>query len=140
MKNRKYAISTLSKYFFLQLPELCLAAVILLLLHTYLALQWKFVWLIFILLLFKDAALYPFVWKSYASSHVPYKNLLGKQGVAIENIAPNGYGRVDGELWRIELVSSSDALHSGDTFVVERIDGLTLLVKKSINKERIGYD
>jgi membrane protein implicated in regulation of membrane protease activity len=57
----------------------------------------------------------------------PPARLLGARGRAVERLAPRGYVRVDGELWRAE--AATGAIEAGAPVVVREADGLTLRVE-----------
>ena len=49
----------------------------------------------------KDMALYPLLRSAYDVNEAPpVERLIGRRGVAIEPLAPSGYVRIGGELWR----------------------------------------
>jgi membrane protein implicated in regulation of membrane protease activity len=53
---------------------------------------------------------------------------IGKRGEVVEPLAPTGYVRVDGELWRATAPASSTPLPAGRQVVVRAAEGLTLWV------------
>ena len=54
----------------------------------------------------KDYALYPFLRFAYeADQRRPIERLIGVEGAAVEPLAPDGYVRVRGELWRARRMS-----------------------------------
>ena len=57
----------------------------------------------------------------------PRARLIGARGRAVEPLAPVGYVRVEGELWRAEAVGTSIA--AGTDVVVCEANGLTLRVE-----------
>ena len=57
----------------------------------------------------------------------PRARLLGARGRAVERLAPVGYVRVDGELWRAE--TTADDIAAGAEIVVRELDGLTVRVE-----------
>jgi membrane protein implicated in regulation of membrane protease activity len=57
----------------------------------------------------------------------PRTRLLGARGRAVERLAPVGYVRVDGELWRAETTGREVA--AGAEVVVREVNGLTLRVE-----------
>jgi membrane protein implicated in regulation of membrane protease activity len=57
----------------------------------------------------------------------PRARLLGARGRAIERLAPAGYVRVEGELWRAETIGGEIA--AGTEVVVRELNGLTLRVE-----------
>jgi membrane protein implicated in regulation of membrane protease activity len=56
----------------------------------------------------------------------PPTGLVGARGRAVERLAPAGYVKVDGELWRAEAVGGEIA--AGAAIVVRETRGLTLRV------------
>lgn len=77
----------------------------------------------------KDYALYPFLRFAYeADQRRPIERLIGVEGAAVEPLAPDGYVRVRGELWRARRVPADDAVSPGDTVEVVGIEGAMLLV------------
>lgn len=74
----------------------------------------------------KDLALYPalrVVFRPAARTQP-----IGKRGEVVETLAPSGYIRVDGELWKATAPASVAPLPAGGPVVVRAADGLTLLV------------
>jgi membrane protein implicated in regulation of membrane protease activity len=57
----------------------------------------------------------------------PRARLLGARGRAVERLAPGGYVRVDGELWRAE--TSAGEIAAGAEIVVREAHGFTLRVE-----------
>ena len=79
----------------------------------------------------KDYALYPFLRFAYeADQRRPIERLIGIAGAAVEPLAPDGYVRVRGELWRARRVPADGAVGAGDAVEVVGVDGATLLVSR----------
>lgn len=57
----------------------------------------------------------------------PVPRLLGTRGRAVERLAPSGYVRVDGELWRAQ--TDGVVIDAGSEIVVRGASGLTLRVE-----------
>jgi membrane protein implicated in regulation of membrane protease activity len=75
----------------------------------------------------KDLVMFPFVRIAYEPrSGGPADALLGRRGLAEEGLAPAGYVRVGGELWRAE---AGEAVAPGRVVRVVAVRGLTLLVE-----------
>ncbi len=72
----------------------------------------------------KDLAMYRFVRHTLDPPRV---RLLGARGRAVERLAPVGYVRVDGELWRAETTGGEIAAGAG--IIVREVHGLTLRVE-----------
>jgi len=71
----------------------------------------------------KDLVMYPVMRHTLEP---PRTRLLGARGRAIERLAPVGYVRVDGELWRAE--TAGGVIGADAEIVVLEINGLTLRV------------
>jgi membrane protein implicated in regulation of membrane protease activity len=116
------------RYFLLQLPgwillSICAFALwVWQLIPGWLALAIVAVWLI------KDIALYPVVRSAFAPSEPAAGRLVGQSAVAIEAIAPTGYVRLAGELWRAELEDPTARVQPGERVTVRSARGLTLIV------------
>ena len=54
--------------------------------------------------------------------------MIGRRGVAEEQLAPTGYIRVGDELWKAEVIGGR-AIEKGETVGIQGIRGLTLLVE-----------
>ena len=87
----------------------------------------------------KDMALYPLLRTAYETSDTsPIERLVGAQGKTVETLAPLGYVRIAGELWRAETDTGSVA---ADTLVdVIGATGLVLQVRESVNKQCTDSD
>ena len=57
----------------------------------------------------------------------PRRGLVGARGQAVERLAPAGYVKVEGELWRAEAAGAEIA--AGTAIVVREARGLTLRVE-----------
>ncbi len=86
----------------------------------------------------KDMALYPLLRSAYDVNEAPpVERLIGRRGVAIEALAPSGYVRVGGELWRAH---AGDAQPIAARLEVEVVgaEGLVLSVRQAEPEERAG--
>ena len=61
------------------------------------------------------------------------EGMIGEQGVVISTIDKEGKVFVHGEIWQAE---SEEILHKGEKVIVQNVEGLKLLVRRSINKAR----
>ena len=64
-------------------------------------------------------------WSKRRKPSVGIGSLVGKAGVAVSELWPEGQVKVDGEIWRARCDGGCDA---GTRVVVRSIDGLTLVV------------
>jgi len=119
------------RYILLQIPGLVLFGLVLVL-----AQRWFFLtpWLLgslMVLWILKDVILFPLVWRSYdIQEKADDPQLINAQGVAFERLAPFGYVRIRGELWRAELMSGVLPVEKGEIVQVISRNNLVLLVKK----------
>ena len=79
----------------------------------------------------KDYALYPFLRFAYEVDHRPQmERLIGAKGSAIESLAPDGYVRVRGELWRAKTMGT-ETIGEGDAVEVTGVERMTVIVRVS---------
>ena len=118
------------RYALYQIPDIAILALILYVLHRwgYLSL-WLFIGII-IFWIVKYVVAFTFVWSAYDKPRPgDVKRLIGTEGIAEERLDPSGYIRVHGELWRGEVMEKTVPVEKGETVLIERALGLTLLVK-----------
>jgi len=128
-EKRKWTAQVLGKYWLLQLPEVALLVIILLLIQQWFAIPTWVVWSVVALWVAKDAALYPFVWRSFDPDYPAMSHSLdGEHGVATERLDRSGYVRVRGELWRAELAHGARAVDKDERVQVQEMRGLTIIV------------
>ena len=65
-------------------------------------------------------------WSQRRNATVGIESLIGKRGVAISDLWPEGQIRIAGELWRARCLGGCD---TGTEVSVRGIDGLTLVVE-----------
>jgi membrane-bound serine protease (ClpP class) len=58
------------------------------------------------------------------------ESLVGRTGTVRSNIIPIGIVQLGGEQWTAELADGEDPLSQGTLVVVERVEGLRLIVRK----------
>jgi membrane protein implicated in regulation of membrane protease activity len=56
--------------------------------------------------------------------------MVGRYGVAQQPLAPSGYVKVDGVLWRAEVIGDDSAIDAGESVFVQKVNGLTLYVAR----------
>ena len=128
-EKRMWSAQVLGKYWLLQLPEAALVIVVLLALQYWFDIPTWVVWSLVALWLAKDAALYPFVWRSFDSGYPSTLHSLdGEHGVATERLDRSGYVHVRGELWRAELAQGTRAVEKDERIQVQSMRGLTVIV------------
>ena len=122
--------STLVRYTLYQIPEWVLAAGAAVLLYRWGVLTGWTGALLVAAVMAKDAALYPLLRTAYESdARAAIERLIGLPGVAVEPLAPHGYVRVRGELWRSEATADAPPIRPGRPVTVHAVRGTTLLVR-----------
>ena len=122
--------STLVRYTLYQIPEWVLAVVAAILLYRWGVLPGWAGALLVAGVMAKDAALYPLLRIAYESdTSTAIERLIGLPGVAVEPLAPCGYVRVRGELWRSEATPDAPPIRPGHPITVAAVRGTTLLVR-----------
>ena len=118
------------KYVLLNIPELAVVVLILMIIENWVALPLWLFWSIIGLWIVKDALLFPFVWRAYDwGRSEPSGSLIGMQGIVKQRLAPSGYVRLHGELWRAERLGEGPPIEAGQTVRVEKVEGLTVFVR-----------
>jgi membrane protein implicated in regulation of membrane protease activity len=117
-----------SGYMLLQVPDILLAGLVLTLLN-----HWGYVsggWAIglFAGWIVKDVAMYPVLRQAFVRTRTGPEAYIGAHGVVTDSLAPVGYVRLDGELWRAQVLRPESRVPVGAPVVVRDIRGLTVLV------------
>jgi membrane protein implicated in regulation of membrane protease activity len=129
----------LLRYALLQLPSQALAVIVLVVLRHWLDLPWWLFATCIACWVLKDVILFPFVWRAYDWDRAGSgDSMVGLRGTAVEQLAPVGYVRVRGELWRAEAVDDRPPIEAGEPIAVRGSRGLTLLVAAEKGGE--GFD
>jgi membrane protein implicated in regulation of membrane protease activity len=130
-------MSTLTKYLLLQVPGWVLAAVIVTGLRYWMGIPRWAAWGLFSLWVIKDLVMYPLLRTAYESGvKTGVEQLIGARGVAQEDLAPAGYVRVRGELWRAETKSSQKHIPSGTPIRIVGAERMTLIVETDRKSRR----
>ena len=118
------------RYLLLQIPGWIIAAIILIgLVHWDLISQWLAL-LCFGMFLLKDLVMYPFLKNAYETGvKTGSKALIGTRGVAHSALAPQGYVRVRGELWRAVALTEDRAIDCGVEVEIAEARGMTIFVR-----------
>lgn len=120
----------LGRYLVWQLPGWVLVAIILAWLTDLLDLAPWIPLTAFALYVAKDLALFPLVRAAFRGAR-PAGVPVGTRGVALEPLAPVGYVRIGGELWRAEAETADRPIATGRPVIVRGARGLTLLVEEA---------
>jgi membrane protein implicated in regulation of membrane protease activity len=112
-----------------QIPDTALLILILIALRHWIDLPAWIMWGLIVVWVVKDIILFPFVWRAYDSmAPKGVYSLIGRRGVAEEQLAPTGYVRVSNELWKVEVIGGR-VIEKGETVRIRGIRGLILLVE-----------
>ncbi len=130
-------VKPLVRYLLYQVPGWVLAAAVLGLLTEWVGLPLVAAAAALAVMVLKDLALYPVTRRSYEPAPHGPAQLVGEDGVAVETLAPIGYVRIRGELWRAEAAEPSP-IPAGSRVRVAAIRDLTLLVVRCSDTE-IGH-
>ena len=118
------------KYFIFQIPGWVIAAALLAMLS-----HWDFItgWLAvgaFLAWLLKDLLLYPLLRRAYENdTKTGSAAMVGKTGVAEQDLAPHGYIRVRGELWLAVAAPPDRLVRAGTHVEVVSADRMRLSVR-----------
>ena len=125
-----WSFTIIARYSLLQLPAAILLALIVLGVDQFwINLPPWFIWGIVGAWVLKDAVLYPFFWRAYTPEYRDQRlSMIGRSGLAIEPINPEGYVRVQGELWKATAAAGQQPIQKGQTIFVTGIQGLRLTV------------
>jgi membrane protein implicated in regulation of membrane protease activity len=129
MKRWKIPRRVLLRYLAFQAPSWVLWSVVLHVIRDFMGFPTWIVWGLISIWIAKDFLMLPFVWRSYEIQPEQRHPLTGAEGVVEKPLAPMGYIRVRGELWRAELAEEKGSAEKGEKVQVERAEGLTLIVR-----------
>jgi len=117
------------RYGLLSIPGTVALILVLIGVRHWVAIPFWFQAILVLLWVGKEIILFPFVWRAYDQTHSEACRLMiGKTGVARERLAPTGYIRVQGELWKAEKMDSEPAIEKNERVRVIKIEGLKLFV------------
>ena len=117
------------RYLLYQLPGWALWSVVFLILQQFFVFP---LWLVPVALavwVVKDLILFSYTWMAYGAGHGAKRPLPGFSGVVVKSLSPEGYIRIEGELWRAETADHASSIPPGETVTVEEIRGFTLFVR-----------
>lgn len=118
------------RYFLLQLPGQAAFVLILLLLRHYVEVPAYLIWVLIGLWVGKDLFLFPFLWRFYDPELYPDRfRMVGRTGVALTRLEPDGYVQVRGERWQASTAEGQAPIPRGEKICVQSIDGLKLSVR-----------
>jgi membrane protein implicated in regulation of membrane protease activity len=125
--KRRWTSRAAWRYLLLQLPGLALVVMVLILIGRWIDLPAWLFWGMIVSWVVKDLVVFPFVWRAYDPQDGG-NPMLGARGVAQERLAPSGYIRIRGELWKAQAAGDR-AIDRGETVRVRAARGLILIVE-----------
>ncbi|MBE0558063.1 MAG: NfeD family protein [Proteobacteria bacterium] len=133
--SRQAKKNLLVRYALFQIPDVLILLLALAILQRWVNMPCWLVWGVVAFWLLKDIVMFPFVWRAFeAVSADARQALIGAEGVAAEELAPSGYIRVHGVLWRARVMEQGEAVHKGDNVVVSGVEGLLFTVRPADKK------
>ena len=137
LKLRKIPRPIYLRYILLNIPGLVAVILILIIIRHWVDLPAWLFWSIIGFWIIKDVVLFPVVWRAYDWERPGRsRSMIGERGVARDRLAPSGYVRVRGELWRAEKIGEGPPIEEGQPVRVKKIDGLTLFVVPEKTEDR----
>lgn len=128
--SRQAQRDVLVRYILLQIPDLLLLILALAFLREWTSVPSWLAWGAILCWVLKDVVLFPFLWSAFEAVSVDARQaLVGAEGIAVEELAPSGYIRVHGVLWRARVTEPGTVVHKGETVVVAGVDGLLIAVR-----------
>ena len=123
------------RYWLLQIPGWVVLTGLLAAAHFWLGLSPLAAVIVLAFWFLKDAVLYPILKPHYVfRERDANQSLLGQHAVAQETLSPRGYVKLRGELWVAELAAKDASVPSGESVIVESVDGLTLRVRPKVRR------
>ena len=130
MERKGWSARIVLRYTLLQVPFTALLIVVLIFMRKWVDLPIWFVCGLIALLVIKDIALFPLVWRSYDPDIPALTNRMeGALGIAIDDLHPTGYVEIGAERWQAEVLGGGPSIRRGQRVRVSGINGLTLLVQ-----------
>jgi len=120
-------MTSLTKFLLIILDELLVSCFLIYLLYNFGVDIWVFGLVIVILAFLIIFIAYIFL-PQIKQPVTGAEGMVGMTGTVIETLNPNGKVRIRGELWSAE--STDNDIDKGEKIVVQKVNGLNLLVKK----------
>ena len=117
------------RYGLLAIPGTVLLILVLIVVQNWVPIPfWLWVTLIF-LWIAKEVILFPITWRAYDhSGSEESSSMIGERGRTLERLAPNGYIRVQSELWKAELMPGESSIEKDKWVRIMKREGLILFV------------
>ena len=122
-------VSPWLKYLLFQIPGWLIAAAVLAILVRLESLSKWLAVLCFFAWLLKDLLVYPFFRRAYEPGVTGSARLVGSRGTAEGDLAPTGYIRVRGELWRAVVSPADHVVRAGTEVEIVSAERMEVLVR-----------
>ncbi len=127
-------VRALIKYVLLQIPDLILLIIALIIFNKFINVSTWLMTTIIAVWIAKDIAIFTKVWKAYDSNYPNQKEqLIGMDGIVMDELNPVGYVKVKSELWKAEITDPGFPVKKGDKIKVYGVKGMKLTVERSNN-------
>lgn len=122
-------MTVFQRYLLIQIPGWVLVAIILAGLYLWAGLPLWVALGLYAIYVGKDFVLYPFLRRAYETdAKTGAEQLIGATCTATEDINPEGYVRIRGELWRAEGMPGAPPIPEGSRVRVQSARGMILIV------------
>lgn len=124
-------MKTATRYWLFQVPGWVLTAGVLFALYQWTGFPLWAAAMVMVLLLVKDALLYPFLRHGYETEvKTGVEKLIGMRAVVKEPLNPQGLVQVAGELWRASSRADDPPVPEGAVVEIQSAKGLMLVVRR----------
>ena len=129
IKMREIPLRVYIRYGLLTIPETIVLILVLMVVRNWVPIPFWLGITLMLLWVVKEIILFPFVWRAYDHTRpeVP-RSMIGQRGLTRERLAPAGYIRVQGELWKAENMLGQPPIEKSKWVRVKKIEGLKLFV------------
>ena len=117
------------RYGLLMIPGTTVLVLILIIVQHWVAVPAWLLGLLVFLWIAKEVIMFPFLWRAYDWKQTDDSgSMIGKRGLTTARLAPNGYIKIQGELWRAEIMGCDSPIEKGEWVQVKKVEGLKLFV------------
>jgi membrane protein implicated in regulation of membrane protease activity len=121
---------TFIRYLLFQIPGWLLLSLVLWLLVTWVIVPLWAGTVVFAAWVFKDLAVYPWVQRAYQiDEKTGTEKLIGAKAIAQERLDPEGYVKLNGELWKARVNSHQQSIPPQAIVKVQAARGMILIVE-----------
>ena len=122
------------RYIYFQIPALVVLVIVLLFIKKTIYVPTWAIIVIFVSWIVKDIIMFPKVWRSYDTKKSGHEErLIGVKGVVVDELNPEGFVKIKGELWRAEIEGTNTSVKKGEEIKVIRVENMKLIVDNFSN-------